>query len=258
MKEKSPYIVARDIDDILKEPAVIERAVDEAFQKELYPASPHFRTSLNGLALINRQVIIHYLQQLLSLDRQLTPFTILALEGDVSMPLASHLSPLSSHLSPLASPPSPLPSITLGGRIDRMDMVTDATGRDHIRVIDYKTGAHRLKPLADVDAVFSQESLKDHSDYYLQAMLYSLIAAKDYPDTPVSPALLFIQHTGAKDYDPILKFGNEPISDIRNHAERFSELLQDTISRMLDPNIPLQPTDDRQRCRNCPYRQLCY
>jgi len=139
-----------------------------------------------------------------------------------------------------------------------MDMVTDAEGHDHIRVIDYKTGAHRLKPLADVDAVFSQESLKDHSDYYLQAMLYSVIVAKDHPETPVSPALLFIQHAGAEGYDPILQLGKQPISDIRDHAERFMERLQSTISDMLNPDIPLQPTNDRERCKNCPYHHLCY
>ena len=239
MKAKSPLIMAADIDDLLKTPAIIEHAVDEAFQKEI---TSHL--SLGGLALINRQVVIHYLHQLLVLDRQLTPFTILELEGDVKMPLTSHLSPHTS--------------ITIGGRVDRIDMVTDADGRDHIRVIDYKTSAGRLKSLADVDAVFSQESLKDHSDNYLQAMLYSVIVAKDHPDTPVSPALLFIQHAGAEDYNPILQLGRAYINDIRDHEQRFTELLDETVSRMFNPDIPLQPTEDRDRCTNCPYRQLCY
>ena len=252
MMDKSRRIVATDIDYLLKTPAVIERAVDDAFQKEIFegnkkkhPSTFNPKISLNGLALINRQVIIHYLRQLLTLDRQLTPFTILMLEDDVSMPLSNTSSELHD-------------SIKIGGRVDRMDMVTDADGHNHIRVIDYKTGAHRLKPLADVDAVFSQESLKDHSDYYLQAMLYSIIVAKEHPNTPVSPALLFIQHAGAEGYDPILKLGKEPINDIRDHDEHFIELLNDTVSQMLDPDIPLTPTDDRQRCRNCPYHQLCY
>lgn len=148
--------------------------------------------------------------------------------------------------------------ILIGGRVDRMDMVTDAEGCDHIRVIDYKTGSHRLKSLPDVDAVFNPENIKDHSDYYLQAMLYAQIVAKDHPDTPVSPGLLFIQHAGAEGYDPVLQLGREPIRDIRDHAERFTELLNDTVSRMLNPDIPLQPTEDRDRCANCPYRQLCY
>ena len=263
MKEKNPHIVAEDIDHILKQRVDIERAVDDAFMQEL----KQLPNRLNGLALINRQVIIHYLRQLLALDRQLTPFTILALEEatrPLPLPIGKGENTSSLDNAGVQGNQSPLPwggaggGLLLGGRVDRIDMVTDAEGRDHIRVIDYKTGASRLKPLADVDAVFSQESLKDHSDYYLQAMLYSIIVAKEHPNTPVSPALLFIQHTGADDYDPILQFGREPISDIRQHADRFMELLQSTISDMFNPDIPLQPTDDRQRCLNCPYRQLCY
>ena len=264
MKEKTPHIVAEDIDRVLKQRIDIERAVDDAFMQEL----KQLPNCLNGLALINRQVIIHYLRQLLILDRQLTPFTILALEEEthpLRLPIGRGEDTSSldnTDVQGNCTPPSQggdgSGALLIGGRIDRIDMVTDAEGRDHIRVIDYKTSAHRLKPLADVDAVFSQESLKDHSDYYLQAMLYSIIVAKEHPDTPVSPALLFIQHTGAEDYNPILQFGREPISNIRQHANRFMELLQSTISDMFNPDIPLQPTDDRQRCLNCPYRQLCY
>ena len=272
MKAKSPHIMAADIDDLLKTPARIELAVDEAFSSVLYPLSSS-HPSLGGLALINRQVIIHYLRQLLILDRQLAPFTILELEGDVKTPLNPPPTPpeqegrpntLEVEKSQMWYPTSPPAregsgvGIHIGGRVDRMDMVTDAEGCDHIRVIDYKTGSHRLKSLPDVDAVFNPENIKDHSDYYLQAMLYAQIVAKDHPDTPVSPGLLFIQHAGAEGYDPILQFGREPINDIRDHAERFTELLNDTVSRMLNPDIPLQPTEDRDRCANCPYRQLCY
>lgn len=271
MMEKSAYIMAADIDNLLKTPAVIERAVDEAFQLELFNSkhSPHSsHLNLGGLALINRQVIIHYLRQLLALDRKLTPFTILALEEEETHPLPFSISGGSGILgnnNNMDEVSSLLPhreglgvNLLIGGRVDRMDMVKDAEGRDIIRVIDYKTGAHRLKPLADVDAVFSQESLKDHSDYYLQAMFYSLIVAKKHPDTPVAPALLFIQHAGAEGYNPILQLGRDPIIDIRTHSERFTELLHDVINRMLNPDIPLVPTEDRERCRNCPYHQLCY
>ena len=245
LMEQNPQILARDIDHLLKTNTDIERAVDEAFRRELFQIRddrPNFRPRLNGLQLINRQVIIHYLRQLLTVDRQLTPFTILDLEGLVSMELE-----VTEQLK-----------TNVGGRIDRLDMIRDKDGHEHIRVIDYKTGAHRLKPLADVDAVFSQESLKDHSDYYLQTLLYSLIVANDRPGTPVSPALLFIQHAGTEDYDPILQFGREPISDITAHRQRFLEQLRQVINRMFDHSQPLEPTPYQERCRSCPYRQLCW
>ena len=60
----------------------ITRAVDEAIKLELFHLEdPTAKMPpLNGLQLINREVIIKYLHQLLEIDRQLAPFTILALE----------------------------------------------------------------------------------------------------------------------------------------------------------------------------------
>ena len=243
LTEQHGQILATDINSLLKTQIDIERAVDDAFRQELFHLnSRSSMPRLNGLHLINREVIIHYLRTLLTIDRQLTPFTILKLEEDVSMQL-------------------PLPtgkSVTIGGRIDRMDLVTDGDGQERIRVIDYKTSAHRLNALADVDAIFDQENKKHESDYYLQTMLYSTIVARQYPDTPVSPALIFIQHAAVDGYNPTLLFGKEPITDITLHAARFTELLTDVISRMFDPTLPLTPTTDAKTCGYCPYRLLCY
>lgn len=238
-------IMPGDIDRLLKSKADIEMAVDAAIRQELFhidEAEGRRRMPrLNGLQIINREVIIHYLRQLLAVDRHLAPFTILALEGDVDTTFITDGGR----------------TVTVGGRIDRLDMITDKKGRDHIRVIDYKTGAHHLKPLAGVEAVFSQEGIKEHSDYYLQTMLYSCIVADNNPGTPVSPALLFIQHAGAEGYDPILMFGKNTINDIRQYQQEFLEELKSLIDRMFDPLTPLTPTSDIHRCGSCPYRQLC-
>ena len=244
--EQKRQIHASDIDRLLNDKVDIERAVDMAFRQELFKIRddrPNFCPRLNGLQLINREVIIHYLRQLLQLDRKLTPLTILDLEGEVKMPL-----PLQGESE----------RAFIGGRIDRLDKITNSEGRTYIRVIDYKTGSHRMKPLADVDAVFKQESLKEHSDYYLQALLYALIVARKQQQTPVAPALLFIQHAGVENYDPVLHFGKNAISDVTLYADRFMEQLSDVINRMFDHSQPLQPTTDQERCKRCPYRQLCF
>ena len=242
--EQQPQILATDLSKLLKNGVEIEQAVDEAFSQELFH-QPIRHLKLGGMQLISRQVIIHYLRQLLANDKLLTPFTIVDLEGEVSMDLPVNIGGQTQH-------------VRIGGRIDRLDMVTTPEGKNQLRVIDYKTGAHRMKGLSGVEAVFSQNNLKEHSDYYLQAMLYAIIVARQQPRIPVAPALLFIQHAGAENYDPILCFGKEPINDVSQHAATFLELLAKTIGQMFDPNIPLLPTDDSQRCRTCPYRQLCY
>ena len=248
LMQQSRQIVGSNIDQLLKQQADIERAVDEAFRTELFQIRderPNFHPRLSGLQIINRQVIIHYLRQLLTIDRQLAPFTILDLEGDVSMPL--YVPDLDGGIN-----------VNIGGRIDRLDMITDASGQQRIRVIDYKTGAHRLNPLNDVEAIFAQKRLKTPADYYLQTMLYAIIVAQQHPHTPVAPALLFIQHAQGDDYDPILRFDKTPINDVVQHAEPFAEQLRQVIARMFDHSLPLEPTADRQLCDTCPYRQLCY
>ena len=246
LMQKSRLIVAKDIEYLLQTEVDIDRAVDLAFKRELFQIKDDARPlpPLDGLQIINREVIIRYIRQLLEVDLRLTPFTILGLEKTVRM----------DHKLSIGAEPV---TIRIGGKIDRLDSITTSDGTEQIRVIDYKTGSRRLKALADVDAVFAQESLKDHSDYYLQAFLYSHIVRLNYKDTPVAPALLFIQHAGTEDYNPTLCLGREPVNDIATVSESYMRQLGDLISDIFNPAISFTPTDDRKRCTNCPYAHLC-
>ena len=243
-----PRQITKDVlEHLLKTKVEIERAVDEAFHNKL-PNSP-----LSGLHIINREVIIHYLRQLLEIDRRLAPFTILGLECDVYRPLT--------------------PTMQIGGRIDRLDLVHEGTPLERIRVVDYKTSSRNIKALPDVESIFSPEKIHDHSDYYLQACLYADIVSgkqnilpqtsalrhqpSDISPLKVSPALLFIQHAAAEDYDPTLKFGKEPILDIADYSVRFNELLKEKVDEIFSSTMPFCPTDDLRVCRTCPYAQLC-
>jgi hypothetical protein len=95
-----------------------------------------------------------------------------------------------------------------------------------------------------------------HSDYYLQAFIYSYIVRQQH-DCAVSPQLLFIQHAGANDYNPTLTLGNRPVEDIADVAKQFIELLQKLLDEICHPEGSFIPTDDADRCRSCPYAKLC-
>ena len=223
-------ITALALDDLLKSGVEIERAVDAAIHEELG------LTSLDGLQIINREVIIKFVHQLLEIDRRLTPFTILGLEYPAYMPFRGS---------------------KIGGFIDRLDMVHDPeTGEERIRVIDYKTASRKLKPMADVDAIFDPANIKDHSDYYLQTFLYSYIVANKMKK-PVSPSLLFIQHAGAEDYDPTLCLGKEPVKNINSVSERYLQLLNEKLNEIFHPDLAFTPTEDTARCKLCPYAAIC-
>ena len=228
------HVTREALDQLLKSKIAIDKAVDDAFHQEL----PH--AVLGGLHLINREVIIRYLRQLIEIDKTLTPFDILGLECDVVRDLpTSDIIPMTSH-------------IRLGGRIDRLDQMSD--GR--IRVVDYKTGSKNIKYLNSVEDIFDPTKIHDHSDYYLQTFAYADIVRRQQTH-PVSPALLFIQHAAAKDYDPTLCFGKEKILNIQEHSARFCELLENKVNEIFSQNIPFTPTTDLKVCQTCPYLQMC-
>ena len=252
---RSSHIYATDIDQLLRQQVDIERAVDEAIRTQLFQlgkdnAGANRLPELNGLQLINREVIIHYLRLLLEQDKLMAPFTIIGLECDVVVPFT-------------VSTPQQHFTTTIGGRIDRLDQVveTDDNGlkTERIRVVDYKTGARPPYPLPDVEAIFRPENLRRHNDYYLQALLYALLVSRSsqYNSSwlPVAPALLFIQHAAA---DPVLFFGKERINDVAAYSDSFNRLLRATVEEIFNPDIDFHPTPDRNRCHTCPYKDICH
>ena len=231
-------ITAMALDDLLKDEATIERVVDEAIKQEFFHIHDASRPlpPLDGLQLINREVIIKYVRQLLECDRRLAPFHILGLEKPVNITLNNQY---------------------IAGIIDRLDSITDPeTGLERIRVVDYKTGSRQMKAMPDVAAIFSQEAIKDHSDYFLQTLLYAYIVRNKTPQM-VAPCLLFIQHAGSEDYDPTLKIGKDAIKDIADYSEEFIMLLRQQLDDIFNAQMAFVPTDDQHRCETCPYASLC-
>ena len=58
-------------------------------------------------------------------------------------------------------------------------------------------------------------------------------------------------------YTILLRLGTEPVTDITTVAGPFMNHLEAVISDIFDPDIDFTPTDDRSRCRSCPYAALC-
>lgn len=237
------------IDNVLKHREQIAGVVDCVFNEMVFNMGGVH--DYNGLQLINREVIIRYVSRLLEIDRLLTPFTIRSLEGDVSDTIKLSIG-------------TEAKSVQIGGRIDRMDQITNAeTGMEYLRIIDYKTGARLPKgTINSVDDIFTIPPISErHADYYLQTMLYAMIVRHDArlnpQDLPVTPALLFIQHTKTDGYDPTLCIGKERITDIKGYEADFQSHLENVVSDIFNPALPFSPTTDTKVCENCPYVSLC-
>ena len=234
----SQTVTSSMLEELIKEEVTIERAVDEAFKHEFFKITDSSRPlpPLDGLQIINREVIIKYIRQLLEVDRRFTPFRIIDLEKWVSTEIGGY---------------------KVGGIIDRLDSIHNPeTGEDQIRVVDYKTGSRNINSLPDVASIFTSEAIKDHSDYFLQTFLYAHIVRSKTPKK-VSPCLLFIQHAGGKDYDPTLEIDKEPVTDIATYSDEYKRLFENLLTEIFNPQLPFTPTDDRKRCETCPFASLC-
>ena len=226
------------LEELLKEEVTIERAVDEAIKQEFFKINDPSRPlpPLDGLQIINREVIIKYIRQLLEVDRRFTPFRIIDLEKWESTEIGG---------------------FKVGGIIDRLDSIYNSdTGEEQVRVVDYKTGSRDASSLPDVASIFTPEAVKDHSDYFLQTFLYAHIVRSKSPNK-VSPCLLFIQHAGGKDYDPTLSIGKEPVTDIATYSDEYISLFENLLAEIFNPQLSFTPTDDRKHCETCPFASLC-
>jgi len=250
-------VTASAMDGLLKDESLAERLVDQAFDKVMDRQNGPY----SGLQVISREVIIHLLRRLMEVDRRLAPFQMVALEEEATRPV--HIRTNGFSLDTM-----------IGGRIDRLDLV-GGEGGPCLRVVDYKTGAAQLKGLPDVAAVFDPAQLKNHNQYYLQAMLYAdIVADKAWgraedektsptegptplPKAPVAPALLFIQHAAAKDYSPLLVVEKQTVADMRSLHEEFNRHLEQLVNHIFSADEPFLPTPHTERCVDCAFRTLC-
>ena len=283
--DRSPLVEKAHIQAYLSNRTLLANVVDRAFQAEQCTAN-------NGLQIINREVIIQYITKLLKIDQQLCPFSILAMEEEAKVyTQLSFTTPSGGALvggygipaiptqpicsvgalkggalvssAPRTSAPTKQYHLTIGGIIDRLDILTDKqTGKRRIRVVDYKTGNQPSSPIKNIDEIFDPNNIRSkHSNYFLQAILYSLIVSRSKrwnpANHPVSPALLFIKQAPANHYDPTLHIDKHPISDVTVYEEEFLTKLKETLADMYSPDAAFTPTDDRKKCELCPYRMLC-
>ncbi len=237
----------------LKNEFIIYKAVDRAFEHEITGIQPHTNVEQyqNGLQIINREVVATYLRQLLKTDQSFKDLHILATEKELSKNI--DIETINGQKT-----------LKISGRIDRLDMISLDGGKRIIRVIDYKTGRKQPK-IKTLEEVFDEEKIEDHSDYYLQTLLYSVIVEDnklvkdiDNNQTTIAPALLFIGHSASQNYNPILTFDKDTIDDIGKYSGRIIEGVKTILEDIFDIDKPFKPTEHTQRCQSCPYRKICY
>lgn len=146
--------------------------------------------------------------------------------------------------------------LRLYGFADRIDLyapTVEKAGKtdSHLRIIDYKTG--KIKNLLPED--FTELTEPDGAQA-LQLLLYIYLYRLTYPTDPrsVKACICGLREKGRMHAleGPLV----ENISPTELTAN-IACFLKDSVSQMLNPDLPIRCTDKSENCRYCDYRTFC-
>jgi hypothetical protein len=219
----------------------LEEIVDFVFKTEYFKLDAKAKMpEYTGEQLINRKVVVDFLQKLIQLDAQYAPFSMLESEQSVSEEVEQDT-------------PSGKVKIKIGGIVDRIDQ------KEHLlRIVDYKTGGTPYKP-SGIGSLFEQG--KDRADYIFQAFLYAVIQNRKSEGKQTVKPVLFYIHKAGKDYSPDIYFMEEKksvvIDSISPYEEEFRAHLNKLIYDLFDKNVSFEQTPVVEKCLYCDYRDIC-
>lgn len=244
--------------------------------------------NLTGSQLINRHVIKEFIRNQLSadllmaeqLEQQGGNLTILCQEEKYTFPFT--LTTEDEHQKGI----KPM-RILLGGRIDRIDILTTAYAST-IRILDYKTSS-KPQTANTLSELFDQT--KCTSNYHvLQALYYAYVIsntsdriyAPAHPShqmsissLPITSALMYSSKNMSKNPSGIITFRRKtgektprekvPITDFRlEYGDIFSDMLRSKLREIfaLDTATDTDSThftqcEDDAHCNYCPFLSLC-
>jgi len=228
-------ITRDDLKRLEKNEAAIEHRILEAFREEYFSDLPTAQPlNLSGKNLLVKDIIQHYIRQLLRTDQQFVPFRPVSLErkyyGAVHFTMNGEDK-----------------QVMMKGSIDRVDQQAGA-----IRIIDYKTGRPGGN-IRDIASLF--ESKGNHAA--LQALLYCRLYDQNRDhEKPLIPGLYYFRQIYQQHFDYRLSINKKPViyDEVAGEVE---EELQNVMKQLFDPGIPFDQTDDRNACRQCPYAEIC-
>jgi hypothetical protein len=234
-KGESFRIDREDLDDYIEYPHLVKKMVLRAFEKEYFKGRKVIEEDFNGEQLINFHVICKMLERLIRFDRQRTPFTIHGLEWKISSPFFLEKRNI---------------QLNIGGIIDRLE---EKDGKYYI--LDYKTGG-KAKNCKTLEDLFEQKS--ERASHIFQTFVYaSALLQKGELNSPVVPALLYMQQAGKEDYSPVIEYNKNPIEDFSELNDSFRQLLLEKVDELFALEIPFRQTEIAKTCEYCDFREMC-
>jgi len=166
--------------------------------------------------------------------------------------------------------------IVLNGSIDRIDLKQASNGRWTLRVVDYKTGTQRLS-FTRIDQLFDRSN---HEKYnIMQACMYCMVVEqmlrhdfKAYNGAVVvdlcptislntidiEPHLFFVRNTGdINNFSSNIMFDKNVLLWNPEFSEQYRSMFAQTVSEMLNPEVPFEQTPHKKQCKYCPLGDTC-
>jgi CRISPR/Cas system-associated exonuclease Cas4 (RecB family) len=229
-----------DLEKISKNKVLIENEIRKAIGKHYFrQKEPNEKTvNLEGKTILIYENTKTFIQRVLEIDMQQTPFKLVSLEGDYQTILN------------LKTNGKEVP-VRIGGKIDRVDMVNDT-----FRILDYKTGNVDSFSFKELDELFEKDKEKPKKEI-LQALIYCLIYKKSTGETTdLQPGIYSLRKLFDENFSPEIKRNYQSFS-FQDIEEEFTELLQNLVAEMLSDTGWFYQTPHEKFCQYCPYNGIC-
>jgi CRISPR/Cas system-associated exonuclease Cas4 (RecB family) len=228
-----------DIEGIQKNKVVIANEITRQIAIHYFKErkSNRKKVLLEGKTLLIYENIKTYLHQLLKVDKDIAPWTLISLEKkyQTSFDVILNGEPTNIHI---------------GGKIDRVDQINGTT-----RVLDYKTGVVKAFSFKTVEELFERD-LKDPKKEILQALIYTWALSSESKDLNIQPAIYSLRELFKENYSPNIKWNKNDFS-FQELQEQLVSNLKELVSEIYSAENTFYQTSHTDKCKYCAYNKIC-
>ena len=228
------FVVTKEqIEVYLKRKSLIDKLLETAFEVEFF-ARKTPKKQYNGEQLIYFNVAKRFVERLLEYDRQNAPIEIYGMETWRKIPYQ-----ISEDIW-----------VNIGGFIDRIHLKNN-----ELYITDYKTSKKQNAPKSVEHLFDGKDELR--AKYVLQAFVYSLIFAQEFPQKTIVPVLLYLANMGDLDeFSHFIKVGDLAVEDFKKYLPEFDALLKSKLTEIFDEKIPFTQ-NFTDKCDFCEFANIC-
>ncbi|MCM1520525.1 MAG: PD-(D/E)XK nuclease family protein [Lachnoclostridium sp.] len=238
--DDSVIITSGILDNIIKSPSRIDRAVTESINFHYNHRGRDCFEPLKGESLLIGRVMVHFVKILLEMEKEFTPFEFIDAERVITTRYTT----------------SDGIEVNIRQVIDRIDRINvdDPLG-GLLRVVDYKTGEDKIT-FSNISELFDSEN-PNRRKAILQLMFYcNVLAAEEKYVGPIQPMIYLFKKLSTVGLKPI-SYQRKPLLDYRDINDEFRARFDAVIKEIFDPDVAFSQPNDDHACKFCNFRPVC-